>query len=372
MPLGDPQRSAPFRTWGSATFDSDRGRILMWGGGHCGYGGSDVDACDVAGRTWISSDEHPEYPHRLWARGVRLAGVTFAGNPWSEHGRRIYAYDPTCRKMIAVRSVLLTTGYIPEGLRDFPGEPRARIDARVKPPTAYSKFVTWECDAETGRWEIAGPAPAYVDTLTTTPKGVLGVNVDWPARLKDSGYMLPWAATDPPVDNAVFRYDSGAKKWQRLGEPQPSPQNLYEMTSLAFDAKRDRLLLHGGGAKQDELWEFDLKSKRWRNLEPRLAPGSGAAPPVCCREMVYLPDADAALTYGPAPGKEPGAALWAYRCADNVWQRVSIDLPPGVAASVARSQNRAARPRSRPRARVPRARRRQPVVDSRPRAAIPG
>ncbi|MCE9532220.1 MAG: hypothetical protein K8T89_14040 [Planctomycetes bacterium] len=341
MPLPDPSRFAPVRTWGSATFDSHRGRILIWGGGHCGYGGSDVDAYDVANHTWIGSEEHPEYPHRLWARGVRLAGVTFAGNPWTEHGRRIFAYDPTCRKMIAVRPILLTTGYLPETLRDYPGEPRARIDAKVKPPTTYSKYATWTFDPENGKWEIVGPAPAHLDTLVTTKHGIMGVNVDWPARLKDSGYMLPWSPKDPPVDNAVFRYDSTAKKWERLGEPQQSPQNLYEMTSLAQDSKRDRLILHGGGDKRDELWAFDFKTKKWQNLEPRLARGSGDVPPECHREMVYLPKHDVLLTYGPAPGKEAGPALWVYRCADNAWQRIAIAAPPGVAPSVARGQNRA-------------------------------
>ena len=38
---------------------------------------------------------------------------------------------------------------------------------------------------DTGRWDIVGPAPAYVDTLVSTKDGVLGVKVDWPARLKD-------------------------------------------------------------------------------------------------------------------------------------------------------------------------------------------
>src|SRR5207248_10477766 len=144
--LTDPGRVAPARSWGSATFDSDRGRILVWGGGHCSYGGSDVDAYDVAANNWVCSDEAPEYPHRMWARGVRLAGATFGGNPWTEHGRRVYAYDPTSRKMISVRPVVLTTGYQPEGLRDFPGEPRSRPDARVKPPTPYNKYATWTFD----------------------------------------------------------------------------------------------------------------------------------------------------------------------------------------------------------------------------------
>ena len=339
--LADPVRVAPVRTWGSATFDSDRGRIQLWGGGHCGYGGSDVDSYDVANHTWIGSEEHPEYPHRLWARGVRLAGVTFAGNPWTEHGRRIYAYDPTCRKMLAVRPILSTTGYVPEALRDFPGVPRARADAKVKTPTAYSKYVTWTFDPDSGRWDLIGQAPAGVDTLVTTNRGVLGVNVDWPARLKDSGYMLSWSPNDPPVDNAVFRFDSNVKKWQRLGDPQKNPQNLYEMTSLAHDSKRDRLLLHGGGKNRDEFWAFDLKTNRWQNLNPRLAGPGGNDPPTCHREIVYLPEQDVFLTYGPAPGKEPGAALWAYRPGENTWNRIAIMPPAGVAPAVARGQNRA-------------------------------
>src|SRR4029077_18093460 len=144
---------------------------------------------------------------------------------------------------------------------------------------------------------------------------------------------------DPPVDNAVFRFDANSKKWQRLGESQPGPQNLFDMRSLAHDSKRDRLLLHGGGQNRDELWGFDLKKKTWQNLKPRIA--GGGAPPACNREMVYLPEQDVALTYGPAPGKEAAPALWAYRPGENTWQRIAIDPPAGVDPAVARGQNRA-------------------------------
>ena len=57
--------------------------------------------------------------------------------------------------------------------------------------------------------------------------------------------------------------------------------------------------------------------------------------------MVYLPGQDVLLTYGPAPGKEAGPTLWAYRPGDNAWHRVAIALPAGIAPAVARGQNRA-------------------------------
>jgi hypothetical protein len=113
------------------------------------------------------------------------------------------------------------------------------------------------------------------------------------------------------------------------------------MTSLAHDSKRDRLLLHGAGAKQDELWAFDLKTNRWQNLKPRVAAPRDAVPPTCNREAVYLPDQDVLLTFGPAPGKESGPALWAYAGKDNAWRRIAIDAPPGIDPRIARGQNRA-------------------------------
>jgi hypothetical protein len=339
--LKDPGRTAPTRSWGSATFDSDRGRILYWGGGHCSYGGSDVDAYDVEQHTWVSGSAAPEYPHRQWNLGVRLAGVTFGGNPWTEHGRRIYACDPVSRQLIMVRTIRLTTGYEPEPLGTFPGEPKARPDARAKPPSSYVKYATWSFNLDNGQWEILGPAPEGLDTLVTTPHGVLGVNVDWPSRLNDAGYLLPWSADQPEKDNAVFRFTAATKSWERLGQPQPSPQNLYEITSLAYDSRRDRLLLHGAGQNREELWAFDRKTNRWSQLKPTVAAPAGAAPPVCNREAVYLPGQDVLLTFGPAPERRTGPALWAYEPGANAWYRLSLAPPPGIDPRNAAGQNRA-------------------------------
>ena len=127
--LAEPGRAAPTRTWGSATFDTARGRILYWGGGHCGYEGSDVDQYDVAANTWLAEPEPPPYPERLWNHGVRPAGVTFDGQPWMDHGRRIYAYDPAGDRLVMVRSIRLTSGYEPAWMRSYP---RRRTPRRTR------------------------------------------------------------------------------------------------------------------------------------------------------------------------------------------------------------------------------------------------
>ena len=310
--LPDPGRAAPTRTWGSATFDPSRGRILYWGGNHCGYEGSDVDMYDVAAHTWIADPAPPSYPERLWNHGVRLAGVTFDGEPWTDHGRRVYAYDSVADRLVMVRPIRLTAGYEPEWLRPYPSLANVAPDALVNPPSSYVKYVTWVYEPGSKRWAIAGPAPAGLDTLVSTPLGVMGVPVNWPARLNDAGYQRLWSPSQPPEDNAVFLFRG--TKWERLGKPGLSPQNLYEMTSLAFDTKRGRLILHGGGARRDEVWAFDPKTGVWEDRKPA---GEAPAP---LREAVYLPSQDAIFTYG--------AGSWIYQPASNAWRELDIPDPP--------------------------------------------
>jgi hypothetical protein len=152
----------------------------------------------------------------------------------------------------------------------------------------------------------------------------MGINVDWPARLNDAGYQLPWRAGIMAHDTAVSLFHAARRQWLRLDHPQPSPQNLYEMTALAYDTKRDRLILHGGGARRDELWTFDFASRRWVNRQPH-----GEAP-ACAREAVYLARHDLFLTLG--TGQQP--MLWSWSPAANEWRRLAIPVP-------ANGQNRA-------------------------------
>jgi hypothetical protein len=106
------------------------------------------------------------------------------------------------------------------------------------------------------------------------------------------------------------------------------------MTSLAYDSKRDRLMLHGGGARRNELWAFDMQARRWTLLSPQ------GDKPTPSREAVYLPREDVMLISSPAPEDRSILAVWAYTPAGNAWRRVKTSFA-GTAPRGASGQNRA-------------------------------
>jgi len=152
----------------------------------------------------------------------------------------------------------------------------------------------------------------------------MGVNVDWPSRLNDAGYHVPWRAWQAPEDKAIYLLEVANKTWKRLSQGQPSPQNLYEQTTLAFDSKRDQVILHGAGKNRDELWLFEMLTQRWKKMQPKVRAPKDAAPPVSAREGVYLPSEDVFLIYGPSPQDRSRSAVWIYKLDEDAWYRVNI------------------------------------------------
>jgi hexosaminidase len=340
-----PGRVAPVRTWGSCAFDTDKGRIIYWGGGHCGYGGNDYDLYDVEQNTWITSPEIAEYPERAWDKGINPGGVTFSGKPWIRHGRKIYAYDPVSKKIINTKTVYVTAGYEPDPLKEI--EPKG-IEDNLKSPYQI-KWTTWTYDEETEKWNINCSSVPGLDHLVQTPHGVMGVDLHWElldilqrpdkANLHEFKDTVMWEG-QPMVDNSVYSLDVAAQKWKKLTVKGPWPQNLFELTALVYDSRRDQLILHGGGEKRDELWRFPLKKKQWEKIEPSFAPGAGTQPPVCTREAVYLPDNDVFLTTGTPSGVESMTGFWAYKVDENRWYKVDIEIPEGKTMKDLLVQNR--------------------------------
>ncbi|HSB17877.1 MAG TPA: hypothetical protein VLE22_25735, partial [Bryobacteraceae bacterium] len=92
---------------------------------------------------------------------------------------------------------------------------------------------------------------------------------------------------------------------------------------------------------RDQLWIFNLKTRRWENMEPKVLAPAGAQPPVCTRESVYLPGDDVVLIYGPSRTERTKPALWEYNVAENSWRLVEIPPMTEVEPRQRASQNRA-------------------------------
>ena len=342
--LADPGRVAPFRTWGSCAFDTDRGQIIYWGGGHNSYEGNDYDFYDVAEHTWISSPVISDYPEHAWNRGVNLAGVTFAGAPWVRHGRKIFAYDPVSRKVINTKRVYLTAGYDPEPLRAcVPVDPEfgQGDDFEV---SGYTKWVTWSYDQDTEAWDLVCSALPGLDLTVSTPHGVMAVDHNWETvrgtlNPRDRLNVVTCGGSEM-VENAVYLLDVAGRQWNKLSKSGPWPQNLYELTSLAYDPRRDRLILHGGGMARDELWSFDLSSGKWVPLEPNIDI-PGGRPPIASREAVYIPGEDVFLTTGFSRADESDAGVFVYQVEENTWHRKGIPAPSGREMAEIVAQRRA-------------------------------
>ena len=136
-----------------------------------------------------------------------------------------------------VDPIRLTMGYEPEWLKPYPSREATAPDSIVQTPSSYSKYATLSYDLKARTWSVIGPAVEGLDTLVTTPLGVMGVPVNWRGRLNAPGYQIPYDLRKVE-DNAVYLLRGS--KWDRISAAGPSPQYLYEMTSLAFDTKRNQ------------------------------------------------------------------------------------------------------------------------------------
>jgi hypothetical protein len=140
---------------------------------------------------------------------------------------------------------------------------------------------------------------------------------------------------DTLVDNSVYLLDVSENKWIKLTKDGPWPQNLYEMTALVYDSRRDKVYLHGGGLQRDELWEFGLKDGEWKKLDPR-----GVTAPECRREAEYIPGQDVLFTCSYPPEGPGDPSVYIYSPSSNRWMRAEISPPPGLEPNAIVIQNR--------------------------------
>jgi hypothetical protein len=266
-----PKRPLMNMDWGSAVFAPEHDQIIRFSGGHSAYSGTAPVVYDVKTDRY-SIPFAPEYPLEFVYSNDQVQGEwSFKKNPWmTGHTYKSTGYDPNLR-------------------------------AFVFAPHDYSYFF----DPKLSQWSRgSGRNPYqsnfYLVTVCATPKGA-----------------VVWANSRQGGAPGLWRLEA-SRTWKALPLQGDMPQTNADHHGMAYDSRRDRLLLFSDvGKNKGDVLEYDFKTgmTRWLNAagkDKALAP---------CRETIYLPDADSVLIGAHAPGK----SLWLlYDCAANRWLGASL------------------------------------------------
>jgi hypothetical protein len=266
-----PKRPLMNMDWGSAVFAPEHDLIVRFSGGHSAYSGTAPVLYDVKTDRYTLPFA-PEYPLEYVYSNDQVHGEwSFKQRPWmTGHTYKSTGYDPNLR-------------------------------AFVFAPHDYTYFF----DLKKSQWS-RGPernpyqSSFYLVTVCATPKGA-----------------IVWANHRQGGSPGLWRLDE-SRVWKALPLKGEMPQTSPDHHGMAYDSKRDRLLLFSDvGKNKGDVLEYDFKTGTTRWLNPA-GKGKALAP---SRETVYLPDSDAVLI----GAHVPDGPLWLmYDCAANAWVGVEL------------------------------------------------
>jgi hypothetical protein len=81
--------------WSGAAFDNNRDRLIVWGGGHNGYGGNEIYAFDLKSLSWIRVTDPTTFPNRSPNYknndGTPISRHTYDGLTYISHTDELFA-----------------------------------------------------------------------------------------------------------------------------------------------------------------------------------------------------------------------------------------------------------------------------------------
>jgi Galactose oxidase, central domain len=266
-----PKRPLMNMDWGSAVLAPEHDLIVRFSGGHSAYSGTAPVVYDVKTDRY-SIPFAPEYPLEYVYSNDQVRGEwSFKRNPWmTGHTYKSTGYDPQLREFIFA-------------------------------PHDYTYFF----DPKNSKWS-RGPQrnpyqPSfYLVTVCATPTGA-----------------IVWANHRQGGTPGLWRLDA-SRRWQPLPLKGALPQTSADHHGMAYDSRRDRLLLFSDvGKNKGDVLEYDFKTGATRWLDA--AGKDKALSP--CRETIYVPEADAVLI----GAHHSGGSLWLmYDCGINAWVGVAM------------------------------------------------
>jgi hypothetical protein len=196
--------------WSGGTFDTKRNRLVIWGGGHKGYGGNELYGFDLDDLTWERIVD-PSF------EAVPCVSIYPDGTPVSRHTYGLPIYLPN-------QDVFFACPMVGRFCGGSGADPH-----------------TWYFDFEGGQWINKNPGGIQVN-------GQHGGTVYDPVTNKVYGWSTSYSG-----QGGFFAYDVAANRWDNLN---PSRSNFWGAPNGALDTKRNRIVIIG--ANGGEIKVIDL------------------------------------------------------------------------------------------------------------------
>ncbi len=263
--------------WGSAVFAPELDLILRFSGGHSAYSGTAPQVYDVKTDRY-SIPFAPEYPLEYVYSNDQVRGEwSFKGNPWmTGHTYKSTGYDP-------------------------------HLKCLVFAPHEYTYFFDPN-DRANGRAAASATPTGRTSTSSRSAPRPQGAVV-WADKRDGSGAGL-------------WRLDAATRTWKPLPLTGPLPAKSADQHGMAYDSRRDRLLLFSNADKnKGDVAGLRLEERASRSWLNAAGKDKAAVP---SRETIYLPEQDAVLIGAHVRGGD-GKLLWPlYDCGKNAWFGVEL------------------------------------------------
>jgi hypothetical protein len=282
------------------TFDTQRGRAILMGGGLGNEILRDLWEWDDASGAW--TDRTPDVLPPTWpgpgANGEMVYDPDrdriLVASPYTE--RNLYAWDPSTGTFTDLTPSPLPASWPPVGFGPMAYDAKRKRIVMVAGYAGYrpdpgvrGRVDTWELDPATLVWRTA--------TTDDAPPARILHTIAYDSR---RGSVVLFGGEAPSVDTRfsdLWEWDGGAARWiDRTPSPLPALwPSARSNHAIAYSAARGRVVLFGGVGATADTWEWDGVTGLWQ-VYPASA-SSSSVPPAWPAARV-----NHALTYDPARG----------------------------------------------------------------------
>lgn len=311
----NPTTSPPPRSGHAMAYDSQKDRVLLFGGSAGSTFLDDTWAYDVNTNTWTQWNPVPK--------------------PLARH-RHAMAYDAESARLVLFGGADAVDLFDDTWIYDFDANvwtdlnPATRPAARGRHAMAYDgqsdQIIlfggtgtgtlgdTWAYDLNSNTWQSLSPA--------TRPSPRSHPTLAYDAESDRA--ILFGGSNGAAVLDDTWTYDLEADTWSNLNPTtKPAPRSRHAM---AYDSRSDRVVLFGGvgiTASLNDTWSYDRNANTWTNMNPGTSPSARGR-----HAMEYDAESDRVVLFGGTFGSTVLNDTWMYDLESNTWTNLSPASPP--------------------------------------------